>query len=63
MTSPDEYEVKIAELEQRIEEMERSSSVGLGFFLGILSYYQWGSWVLSFGVAAVDSFVSWKYFR
>ena len=55
------YLNRIAELEQKVEEMEQSSSVGLGFLIGVILYYQWGSWFISVCIAAAILFVAWKY--
>ena len=61
MKSIEEYEIKIGELELKIEEMERTNSIACGLILGGLAHFQWHNWLSSIVIALIASTVAWKF--
>jgi len=68
MKSPTEYEaefekfeMKIADLEIKIEEMEFTNCLVSALLVGGLSFYEWHSWLLSIGAAFATYVISWKF--
>ena len=61
MKTTEEYESKISELQLKIEDMEQTISIIYSLFLGILSYFQWHSWLISISITLVMIYVINKF--
>jgi hypothetical protein len=59
--SPEEYETKISELEQKVESLEEDIGYAIGIFFGVISYYEWHVWWASILVAITTMFIIHKY--
>ena len=61
MKSSDDYENEIAELQLLVEDMERTHSIVIGAFIGLLAHSFWHSWVATLLLGCGGAFIYWKY--